>query len=1332
MINVNRENVEIGEEVKKEENNEDGNVQKLYAKIFELNNKMICNINDLRPFISSRINNKEVSWLVDTGAAISLLDYEIVKDFLHQMERVESSNIGIESATGHGFMIIGEYLAEIKIEEKTFVHKVTVVQGLRSGAILGADFLQKFDVLINMKEKSIKFQKFHTKKNGIFEIQQSKKVDDEAEENSHENLRALAVNDKIVPAHCESRVAIRRERHSPAGDYIATGLGVPTALVNFESRERTFVTVRNTSAVPLHIKKNDQVAMLELTQPGEGEPFRVEELMKSTDKKEKECQRSTLSKNEEMKKLQFLKDNARTDDMNATQREKFLALIFKYEDVFSGENKDLGHATAIPHRIRLKEKDRPIHVKQFRVPWAHQEFIEQYVDDLLDKGCLEPSRSAFNAPVFCVPKPHGGGLRIVLDYRRLNDATIEDKYMIREVQECIDEIGKNNSTVFSTLDLTSGFWQQELEPASREATAFSIPGRGRFQWTRSPMGLHGSPSSFSRLMDHVAEGAKGLITYLDDILVHATSFEEHLAAMEECFRRLRKFNLKLNIKKCDFIAKKVPYLGFILTPEGVLPSEDKMKAIREFPTPKTIRQIREITGMTNYFRHLIPNYSLIAGKLTRLLGSKANWEGGKLPDEARKAFEMLKEKLITAPVVAYPSMNKEFILTTDAATGDATNPGGLGAVLTQIDDQGVERVVRYGSRSLRDHEKNYGAYLLEMAAACWGIEHFHTYLYGRKFVLQTDHKPLEKLSTRHNKTLNNLQEKMIDYNFVMQYKKGVDNVVADTLSRNPVEAIEETGLTRKNLRVLQAQDNFCASMMTFLDTGKCTEDTNDRSNYIRKNATQFTIRDKLLFKLEKDGRREELRSALVLPKALIPEVLKAGHCSKFGGHFGPNKTILKIRQTYWWPRMQLDVEDFTSKCFTCQQVKRPFGYKAHRVPTGSLPVPDAPNIRVHIDLFGPLKRTEGGKGYLLVMTDAFTKYADIAIVDSKSAEAVGNAFYRHWICRFSVPEHVVSDNGREFCGQLSEKLYKLLGIQHDKTAVYNPQCNTSAESFNRVIKGYLKSVLEDGETLEWEKYIPPLLLAYNTAIHKTTQNSPFFLTFLHEPRLPYFDLQQQQVFYTDDFATDAYGRLKKVYKAVKEHSEKENAKSRAQNNKQAKHKEFAEREAVLVAFPNTKPGGNPKFEKPYKPGFEVEKRIGEYTYIIRNVSNGHRHTVHADLLKSQIGDNGEKENYYSHFQAPKILSRKLLQGQLSQQKEEEFSPECADWEDEDDELEIRKEEKQTFNEEENAPSDANAPDRTDFLARARVEGRHLRSRGPVNSLPNVQTKILERKPHSRN
>ena len=363
---------------------------------------------------------------------------------------------------------------------------------------------------------------------------------------------------------------------------------------------------------------------------------------------------------------------------------------------------------------------------------------------------------------------------------------------------------------------------------------------------------------------------------------------------------------------------------------------------------------------------------------------------------------------------------------------------------------------------------------------------------------------------------------------------------------------------------------------------------------------------------------------------------------------------------------------------------------------------------------------------MLVMTDAFTKYADIAIVDSKSAEDVGNAFYRHWICRFSVPEFVVSDNGREFCGQLSEKLYKLLGIQHNKTAVYNPQCNTSAESFNRVIKGYLKSVLDEGESLDWERYIPPLLLAYNTAIHKTTQNSPFFLTFLHEPRLPFFDLQQQQVFYTDDFATDAYGRLKKVYKLVKENSERENARTRAQNNKNAKHKEFQEQEEVLVAFPNNKPGGNPKFEKPYKPGFIVERRIGEYTYIIRNVANGHRHTVHADLMKSRIGDSEESGNYYSTWKNPEIISRKMQQGQSSQQKEDALL-ECAD-EEEDDELENLQEEETSENATSLSPS-AQEEDRTDRLARA--EGRQLRSKGPVQQLPNVQKNILERKPHSR-
>ena len=182
----------------------------------------------------------------------------------------------------------------------------------------------------------------------------------------------------------------------------------------------------------------------------------------------------------------------------------------------------------IEHRVSMKS-DEPIHTRQFRIPLEHRQTIYDWVDELLKKGAIEVSRSRFNSPIFQVPKPHGHGMRAVLDFRAVNLNSVPDRYTIREVRDCVDEVGLAGSKVFSTIDLTSGFWQQSLEEGSRQYTAFTVLGKGtRYQWTVTPMGLQGSPASFARLIDYVMRDLGNVITYIDDVLCHANSHENQL------------------------------------------------------------------------------------------------------------------------------------------------------------------------------------------------------------------------------------------------------------------------------------------------------------------------------------------------------------------------------------------------------------------------------------------------------------------------------------------------------------------------------------------------------------------------------------------------------------------------------------------------------------------------------------------------------------------------------------------------------------------------------------------------------------------------------------
>ena len=295
-----------------------------------------------------------------------------------------------------------------------------------------------------------------------------------------------------------------------------------------------------------------------------------------------------------------------------------------------------------------------------------------------------------------------------------------------------------------------------LEPKCRPFTAFTVPGMGQFQWVTSPMGLLGCPASFQRLMEAVVKGIDNVLVYIDDLLVHSDSHEAQLRILDQLLSRLVQHGIKVNLEKCVFGNRNLAYLGFRLTDKGILPGLDKLKAIRDVPPPKDAHKVRQFLGLCNFFRNHMKNFALITAPLTKLTRKEDNWKGGPLPLEALKAFQELQSILLSEPVMAYPQRDQPYALITDAACGysDQKKPGGLGAILTQIDSNGEHHVLAYASRKLLQHERNYTPFLLEMQAAVWAMDHFDTYLRGQHFTLYTDHFPLKKLSKVHTKTLN--------------------------------------------------------------------------------------------------------------------------------------------------------------------------------------------------------------------------------------------------------------------------------------------------------------------------------------------------------------------------------------------------------------------------------------------------------------------------------------------------------------------------------------------------------------------------------------------------
>lgn len=486
----------------------------------------------------------------------------------------------------------------------------------------------------------------------------------------------------------------------------------------------------------------------------------------------------------------------RLDHLEDKEAEYVTQLVNEKHHVFYLPGDPLGSTSRVMHKIPTTN-DQPINTKQY--PLAHtlkQEAIKQ-VAKLLEDGVVRPSESPYNTPIWVVPKkPDSQGnprWRMVLDFSDLNDVTIGDSYPLPNITEIFDQVG--GAKYYTVLDLASGFHQIEMDPKDAHKTAFSTP-FGHYEFKRMPFGLKNAPATFQRLMDNVLVGLQGqsLFVYLDDIVLYANSIEEHDKKFKELVTRLEDANLKLQIDKCEFLKRKVAYLGHVLSEKGLEPDPKKIEAVRMFPIPKTQKNVRQFLGLAGYYRRFIKDFAKIAKPLTALL-QKDNafyWN-----DETQQAFNALKDLLCEAPLLQFPDFSKPYNITTDAS-GYA-----VGGVLSQ-GEIGKDRPIAYTSRVLRGPELNYEVYEKEALAVIHSVRAFRTYVYGNPIKILTDHQPLvwfkkADLNTRVQKW----RFKLSEYDYQIIYKPGKLNSNADALSRNPIES-QVNVVTRRQKRVQDA------------------------------------------------------------------------------------------------------------------------------------------------------------------------------------------------------------------------------------------------------------------------------------------------------------------------------------------------------------------------------------------------------------------------------------------------------------------------------------------------------------------------------------------------
>lgn len=459
-------------------------------------------------------------------------------------------------------------------------------------------------------------------------------------------------------------------------------------------------------------------------------------------------------------------------------------ILHAHSDLFYIPGESLGYTNKVEHSIPTTD-EQPIHTKQYRFPPIHKEEISKQIKNMLDSEIITTSESPYNSPLWIVHKKPDSKdnkkWRLVIDFRKLNEKTVGDAYPLPNITEILDQLGSWH--YFSTLDLASGFHQIKMSERDASKTAFSTPYM-HYQFKRMPFGLKNAPVTFQRLIDVVLSGLQGveMFVYLDDIVIYAKSLADHAIKFAKLAERLRSANLRLQPDKCRFLAREVTYLGHVISSKGVKPDPEKVSAVRNYPRPQNAKNIKQFLGLVGYYRRFIDNYSTIAKPLSDLT---RNDRAFKWEDAQETAFTNLREILCKEPLLQYPDFSRPFVLTTDAS-GYA-----IGAILSQ-GDIGKDLPVAYASRKLSNVEERYSTIEKELLAIVYAVKHFRPYLYGRKFMIVTDHKPLvwlKSVKDRYSR-LARWDEELTEYIYEIIYKAGKINLNADALSRNLVPKMD--------------------------------------------------------------------------------------------------------------------------------------------------------------------------------------------------------------------------------------------------------------------------------------------------------------------------------------------------------------------------------------------------------------------------------------------------------------------------------------------------------------------------------------------------------------
>ena len=1166
-----------------------------------------------RPILDFFAGTTRVSTLWDSGSQISLVDHRIMSKICREnaqcVRRLTSpAEVHLSTANGKKLEVLALYKMKLTRKSKAIWGDFYVVKNLSVPAIIGCDLMAEHGVSIDMKQRKVKFSKkkrelstiaakaepLYMSRNEVFEPYSENKISIKvpsplvtAKELLFENPKEpininLVWPEAVVPVH-----------DWPEGKYIQ-------------------LIVVNLSKEHVRVAKGEEIGFIR----DKFKSYNIDSIAQQVE-----------IKGTKMKEYTYRDVNL--EGLPPEFKSKYLKVINDNREAFSAEPLDIGNCPIMPHVIKLKDPNKVVSIPPYRMPYHLQDIAKTYVENLLKANVIRRSTSPFSSPLMLVRKananpnkPISQQYRIVHNYKKVNENIERCAYPLRNLYELIDNVSKGK--VYTVIDLSQGYFNQKCKD-EQGATAFSLPSVGHFEYVKSPMGINSSPAFFQRLLDYITRGLKDVYVYMDDVIISSKSYEDNLLALEQTLKRFVKYKMKCNLSKTKFGTGRVEYLGYDISHTyGIRPGKLKTEAIEKFKAPESVTEIKQFLGLCSFFRRVVPRFSFLSAPLSALTRKNSGYTKGPLPSIAQRSFEALKAALVTRPCVAPVDFEKEFIVTVD------TSQTACGAILSQKNDQNEEQPCAYFSSVLSECDSRKSAYHREQLGILQALRHFKPYLFGKHFILRTDHKPLAVAQTGKLDVLDRIGENINEFQpFTMEYMKG-EIIPADYLSRPNDKTLQNCGAveTLQNCGAVDLDLTLCKNTQLSHEAIKTAQQNDKRIKALAIRLLYKTKPDSTLLrafvnvwspscKIKKDLVVDK-NDRILLPDSLILPVLHLFHDKM--GHKSAKTVKSLVSNYYVWPEMDVQIDNYVQSCDTCGRVKPPHKYSL--MPLQKFDDVQQFNERVHVDCLTNLPPTlNNNHTCALIIVDSYSGYTTAHSLRSPNASDVADIFINEWVAKFSAPKSLISDGGREFQNNTIAQLCSKLNINHIVTSPYHSRSNGLAERKVRQLVEFLRMSTDQQERQRqsWDEMLPEFTLITN--ITKSTRGfSPYFLVFNQEPNLPIENLLGFSS-YDDSSLTQKLVRLGKISQLVIETQSENFAQNKKMHDKQAKELLLSVGSKVYVNIQKSaRRKLDPKFSGPFlviedQTSHAILKAEGK-----RKLLKVHKDRIKLGTIRDQIFD----------------------------------------------------------------------------------------------------------------